>query len=401
MKNLSSLIVSAISKSYQLIAGFFLTYFITRNLGVDHFGQYSARVSELFIFSFLVKLGFDVQLLKEHANFRLYRVIIPHYMALFLVGLAVSLLFFPVGFGLRALSVVLFSFTLVFAEFWRRRNKNSSYIFLTGGAQYTIQVLLYLVYMVKGPLSPDLTVFVSVTGPFLVVSYICRRQVVTGLMGIVDLRPSIVAVVLKESAGQVMFNLTTVLNNWLGTYLLSIIGGPAQVGVYSAVKRLANGLSFPMQLFNITFANPLARSLNDREKLEHVLLRQRRLFFYSSIVVALVGLGLYPFVHKIVPVGPNLIWDLRASYLILLSMAVVNMLTGPTFIFTRLTGKLFSKVTVILTITALAYGGAASLNLGPGSLRMSVAAFISLNSINAYLLWRAWIEDRLKLYASA
>lgn len=337
--------------------------------------------------------------LKEENPFRLFNIIVPAYLLILFLAVvsgAVSAAFF----GLQPVSIVIFSFTLVLAEFLRRKNLNGWYIFLSGGLQYSIQTLLLLNVRLGSTLGIKTIIFISVCIPAIVLLLLNSRVVKHAILNsIVRYRPNHLTSVISESIGQLFFNLTTILNNWLGTYLLSLFGNLDAVAIFAAVKRITNGLSFPQQVLNINLANPLARAIGNKDKLRQILLRQRRMFFYTSIVMgigALVGSFVLTDIVKVPPQLHNQLWMV---YFILSLMIVLNVLTGPTFIFARIVGGLRKKVLVLIAITLACYGLALVLPIGNRLIAISGAAFCSMTTINLYLMYTAYKDQGLYLHA--
>ena len=389
---------SALVKSYQILLGVWLTYYITNHYSLSTFGNYSAQIATLFIFGFVSKLGFDILVLKEKSDSTLFNVILPVYLMILILGLITGSLF-ALFVDVQAISIVLYSFTLVFSEFLRRKDLNEWYIFLSGGLQYTIQVILFWNQEVADFIGVRFVILISVALPFIVLVLIYHRVIIHAFCNLLVLPVRKVKNVLSESVGQLFFNLTAILNNWLGVYLLSIYGNLEAVAIFAAVKRITNGLSFPQQVLNINLANPLAKSLENRNQLNSILLKQRNLFFYTSITMVFGGLLAAIFLTQLINVPTQLITDLWTVYSILVAMIIVNVLTGPTFIFTRITGGLTKKVFVLILLVVANYSLAIILPFSNKLLLVSWAAFFSMTSINIYLMYTAYQNHGIHLYA--
>lgn len=378
--------------------GVWLAHHITHTYSLSVFGSYSGQISELFIMGFILKLGFDMLVLKEKNTFRLFRHVFPVYVSLLLVTVPLCLAAWP-WLGARAISILLFSTTLVLAELLRRRNLNAQYIFMSGGLQYTLQTIMFLSPELMGMLGVTWVVFLSVLAPFAVLILIYVRVLLVAIGSISKISFSTIKPVLSESVGQLFFNLTTILNNWLGTYLLSFGSNLDAVAIFAGVKRITNGLSFPQQVLNINLANPLARALEDPAKLKNALNRQRRLFFYVSAMMAIGSCVLYFVLPMVIKVQPEETNALSSVYVILSFMMLINVLTGPTFIFTRITGKLKEKVVVIIAITLLSYGLTFAIPQADRLIGMCVAAFCSMTFINIFLMYSAYRDQGVHLHA--
>ena len=302
-------------------------------------------------------------------------------------------------FGFQPVSIVLFSFTLVFSEFLRREDFPGLFILFTNGAQYVLQLVIF--FFASSSVHPPVehVIFVSILFPFIITVLIRFKVIRVSFKQIFQLKTQDLWVVMKESTGQMLFNLTSVLNNWLGSYLLSFSGTNLDVAIYSAVKRVTRGLSFPEQVLNINFANPLARNLDDRQALTEVLKKQRRLYFIAFIVVAIVGVAVLPFVTWMFDFEEGENWKLLATYGIMLVMILINILTGPTFIYTRLTGRMKQKVSVTMVLTLVLYL-LGILPIGHPVINMSISALLSFTSINIYLMLEAYKKDGLWLFAT-
>jgi hypothetical protein len=336
--------------------------------------------------------------LKENKNTKLFKYIFPGYLVVFCCGIVLAALLSLV-ISSRGISIVLFSFTLVLAELFRRKGKSSLYIFMCGGFQYSIQCLVLLNHNLTTIIGIDLLILTSVTIPFLFLVWWHRRLLAFSISRLVSIPMDITILILKESVGQMFFNLTTILNNWLGTYLLSVLGNNEGAAIFSAVKRIANGLSFPQQVLNINFANPLARNLNNPDKLNHIVSKQRKFFFYAATLVSITAFALAPFLTKLINVTTEMENTLYAVYAVLMAMVVLNILSGPTFIFARLSGNLGKNVMVILAITIMSYGFTLIWPVEHQIILMSVAAFSSMTTINAYLLFQTWRTKGILLNA--
>lgn len=392
------LISSAIFKSYQLLLGIWLTFYLTNHFSLALYGEYSAQISQLFIFGFILKLGFDVLVLKEGNPFLLFNVIIPTYLVLVVVGVVLCLTL-STWLGIGILSILLFSITLVLAELIRRKNRIGLYILMSGGLQYTVQTILFLVDPIVDLIGPRGVIFISVIIPCGIQIGYFWKALKIGAKKIGGLKFIRVKNVIIESIGQLFFNLSSVFNNWLGTYLLSLTGNMDAVAIFTAVKRITNGLSLPQQVLNINFANPLARSLSNHEKLKIILLRQRRLFFYTSLLIMFGGLIMTRLIIFIVNIENDLLPSLWTSYYILMAMVVINVLTGPTFIFTRISGGLGKKVLALNLITILCYGGAMLSVFEDKLLSVTIATFTSITLTNFYLMYEGYRERGVFLHA--
>ncbi len=395
---IARLLRSAILKSYQLLLGIWLTYFITNQYSLELYGVYSAQIARLFIFGYVLKLGFDILVLKENNRFRLFKLIFPTYMVVMFLGILICSIL-SIWLGVSILSILAFSITLVLAEMARRKNSTGTYILLSGGLQYSIQALLFLSKPIVDSIGVPSIVLISVSIPCVLLLIKYNRVFLLGLERINHLKWSNMQSVMEESVGQLFFNLSSVFNNWLGTYLLSLTGNMDAVAIFTAVKRITNGLSLPQQVLNINFANPLARSLNDLSKLRSILLRQRKLFFYTSIIIAIGGMVMTELLTYIIKLDAALLPQLWTSYYILIAMVVINALTGPTFIFTRISGGLGKKVVALNIITIVCYGLAMLIPNEDKLLAITIATFTSITLTNFYLMIVSYLEKRVFLHA--
>ena len=392
------LIRSAILKSYQLLLGLWLTFFLTNEYSLDLYGVYSTEIAQLFIFGFILKLGFDILVLKENSNFRLFKLIFPTYIVIMLIGVLITSIL-SIWFGFSVFSILIFSVTLVLAELSRRKNSTGTYILMSGGMQYTVQAILFLSEPLINRIGVSGIVLISVSIPGGVLLIIYRRVLSVGFERVSFLHWARVKEVITESVGQLFFNLSSVFNNWLGTFLLSLTGNMDAVAIFSAVKRITNGLSLPQQVLNINFANPLARSLNNLNELKSLLLRQRKLFFYTSIIIAIGGVVMTKLITYIIILDESLLPQLWTSYYILLVMVIINVLTGPTFIFTRISGGLGKKIIALNLLTIVCYGSAMLIPTTNKLLSITVATFMSITLTNLYLLFAGYRDRGVFLHA--
>lgn len=394
-----NLVKSGILKSYQMLLNLWLTFFLTNSYSLGFYGEYSAKISVLFLSGFVYKLGFDMLFLKENNKRRLFEIILPTYILVFLGELIISLVAsFHVGY--ESFSALAFSTTLVIAEMLRRKNSNGLFIFMSGGVQYTLQSLLFLNDTLASYLGTSIIILTSVTVPLLFLCIYLRKVLLASLFRIRKLNAKVAFQVLKESLEQVSFNASIVFNNWLGIYLLSLTGNMNAVGIYSAVKRLNNGLSLPEQVLNINLANPLARSLNNPEKLTSVLRIQRKLFFYTALIILTLGISLSWFLPKLINLSNTALASQGATvHYILLGMVVINVLTGPTFMFTRMTEGLRKKTIVVNIITTSCYLSTILFPLSTKLLVVTCATFLSMTLTNIYLVWMTYRDRGLLLHA--
>ena len=383
----------------QVVITLYVMYFLSHEFSARFFGQYSYLIAELHLASYIAKAGFDVLILKEKHPRKLLRITLPTYLCISLIVLCISTFAF-VAIGINAFSVYCYSLTLVLSELIRRSNQTSSYVFYTGFFQYAIQLALFFWCATTNVAAdPQLIIFLSTLIPILTLVIGFRKVLIKAIRAISSLSWQHVGATLKLSLSQLAFNVTAIMNDWLGIYLLAFYCQFEQVAIYTAAKRIINGLALPLQVLNINFMNPIARALNSFDKLSSTLKGQRRGYFILFFVTLVFSIPVGWLLPELVDISDDSLTELSIVYLIMLGGLFYNIITGPTFLLSRLldSSRITAWVTIAISLSCYFIGVIFVHKVDTAT--MAVTAVLSLGIVNTYLMWFVHRATGLFIYA--
>lgn len=375
-------------RSASIVLNYAILLLLSNRDGVEIYGYYSYYIAFIFTYSTVLKLGFDVLIMRESNEEVILDKIIPSFIMVSAPLLGLSFLvhfFFKLEWEIL-ISSHAFAATLVLAELVRRKGGFLVYIIFTGVFFLLVQLMCFwwldLMLMKLGILISYLLSLI------LLIAYLRFRQGVRISIGIkmIDRKT------FQDAFHATVLGLSTSLNNQAAIFIFSLFASKEMVGIFSIAKRISNGAGLPVQILNVYNAPLFIKMRTGTEAFNTFIRKEMKDFFVYGFLGPLFFIPLVWLIPLVVEIPPELLSVFYTITVIFLLGTALNGLTGPTFTLIRIVGSLekATKAQVftysILLVALLLQGYAGNLKILNINFAISSSFSISLalTALNLY-----------------
>lgn len=340
MKKISAFSVRLISLAFNYI----ILVLINNQSGTELYGQYSYSFAFIFIYSSLLKFGFDTIIMRFKDSSLANEGILPSFYFTTFLGALFSL----IAFGVFSVSYQIllashfFSFTGILAELIRRKNHVIAYILYSTGLFLVFQTLGFIIFGASAENIDTILLFSFLLNLIALIGYI--RVVSPMKLFFTPKLPS--RELISDGFNSFLMNSSNMLNHHATIFILSFLTSKEILGIFSIAKRIANGVALPCQILNAENAPKFIEKRSNTEQFNAYLKSQMNMFFFVGFLLPLCLIPMMPLVLEFVHIDND---NVQVYYLImsafLLSRAIDGF-TGPTFNLIRIFGDL-RKATII------------------------------------------------------
>lgn len=384
-----------------LFAGFLFTYFIAREYGASVVGLVSLSFTLIMCLSIFGRLGIDVNLIPFYSqdsnknDFGLFlKVLFKAFLFSSILGLVLYFFKDFIAFKLFskpqlepymfwvALTIPLWTVTLVCAGLFRAYKKNKLFAFFNNPGRFIVSLILLLILFIcckDDVLTAIKSHFYAVLIIALSSVFIAFRQFDNKKIGSNSNSWNF----LKQSFPMMLSGVVLVFLGWADTFVLGIYESNDTIGIYNVALKIATLTSFSLQAINSILAPKLAKFFNDKNHVEFrkIITFATRINFFITLLVVLLLVIFHKFILGLY--GEEFLAG--SSILLILCVGqLINSLSGSVGLIMQMTG--LQKVYQNIVLVALAINIVLNFILTPiyGAIGAAIATFVSMAFWNIY-----------------
>lgn len=288
-----------------LFAGYLFTYFIAREYGASEVGLISLCFTLIMCISIFGRLGIDVNLIPHFSNEEskndsglFLKVLLKAFIFSTLLAFSVYLLKDVISIKLfrkpqlkpyifwAALTIPLWTVTIVCAGLFRSLKKNSLFAFFNNPGRFLAALSVLLLFFICCKQVP----LVAIKAHFYGVLVLSILSVIIAIKQFKELKISSTSdswKFLKEAFPMMLSGAIIVFLGWADTFVLGVYETNEVIGVYNVALKIATLTSFSLQAINSILAPNIAKYFNNNqlEDTKRLIKFATNTNFYVTLIV--------------------------------------------------------------------------------------------------------------------